>query len=158
MIHSSLILHHNIGMKYADEAFNMGMFFNLKGYIPPERKIPGVGGWRWAMPPTPEFCVGDTNMLVYFGVTPDANPRRQPVEYRWRWVFWRWPCIFHVEFMLFVQLFPRWQRENQPTQRKISVEYRLKASFKIDFHLSAIPRHALVKNSTFIIMYLQRSF
>ena len=31
-------------------------------------KIPGVGGWRWAMPPTPEFCVGDTNMLVYFGV------------------------------------------------------------------------------------------
>ena len=22
-----------------------------------------------AMPPTPEFCVGDTNMLVYFGVT-----------------------------------------------------------------------------------------
>ena len=33
-------------------------------YIPPERKIPGVGGWRWAMPPTPAFCVGDTNMLV----------------------------------------------------------------------------------------------
>ena len=25
------------------------------------------------MPPTPDFCVGDTNMLVYFGVTPDAN-------------------------------------------------------------------------------------
>ena len=35
-----------------------------KAYIPPERKIPGVGGWRWALPPTPEFCVGDTNMLV----------------------------------------------------------------------------------------------
>ena len=32
-------------------------------------------------------------------VTPNANPRRQPVEYRWRWVFWRWPCIFHVYFM-----------------------------------------------------------
>ena len=27
------------------------------------------GAWRWAVPPTPEFCVGDTNMLVYFGVT-----------------------------------------------------------------------------------------
>ena len=50
-----------------------------------------------------------TNMLVYFGVTPDAkpkvcitphaNPRRQSVEYRWRWVFWHWPCIFHVYFM-----------------------------------------------------------
>ena len=35
-----------------------------KAYIPPERKIPCVGGWRWAMPPTPDFCVGDTNMLV----------------------------------------------------------------------------------------------
>ena len=40
-----------------------------------------------------------TNMLVYFGVTPDANPRRQSVEYRWHWVFWRWSCIFHVYFM-----------------------------------------------------------
>ena len=32
-------------------------------------------------------------------VTPDANPRRQSVEYRWRWVpnanFLRWPCTFH---------------------------------------------------------------
>ena len=35
-----------------------------KAYIPPERKIPGVGAWRWAMPPTPGFCIGDTNMLV----------------------------------------------------------------------------------------------
>ena len=38
-------------------------------------------------------------MLVYFGVSPDANPRRQSVEYRWRWVLWCWPCIFHVYFM-----------------------------------------------------------
>ena len=40
-----------------------------KAYIPLRHKIPGVGGWRWAMPLTPECCVGDTNMLVYFGVT-----------------------------------------------------------------------------------------
>ena len=40
-----------------------------KAYIPLQRKIPGVGGWLWAMPPMPEFCFGDTNMLVYFGVT-----------------------------------------------------------------------------------------
>ena len=40
-----------------------------KAYISLRRKVPGVGGWRWAMPPTPEFCVGDTNMLVYFGIT-----------------------------------------------------------------------------------------
>ena len=83
---------------------------DIKAYIPPERKIPGVGGWRWAMPPTPEFCVGDTNMLVStqrqtpdakpkICVSPNAKPQRQPVEYRWRWVFWRWPCIFHVYFM-----------------------------------------------------------
>ena len=53
-----------------------------KAYIPLQRKIPGVGGWRWAMPPTPEFCVGDTNMLEptqtlasgVICVTPDANP------------------------------------------------------------------------------------
>ena len=32
-------------------------------------------------------------------VSPDANPRRQSVEYRWRWVFWHWPCIFHAYFM-----------------------------------------------------------
>ena len=44
-------------------------FQKPKAYIPLRRKIPGVGAWRWAMPQTPEFCVGDTNMLVYFGVT-----------------------------------------------------------------------------------------
>ena len=32
-------------------------------------------------------------------VTPDANPMRQSVVYRWCWVFWHWPCIFHVYFM-----------------------------------------------------------
>ena len=26
-----------------------------KAYIPLRRKIRGVGGWRWALPPTPEF-------------------------------------------------------------------------------------------------------
>ena len=43
-----------------------------KAYIPLRCKIPGVGGWRWAMPPMPEFCVGDTNMLVSFALG-DAN-------------------------------------------------------------------------------------
>ena len=38
-------------------------------YIPLRRKIPGVGGLRWALPPSPELCVGDTNMSVYFGIT-----------------------------------------------------------------------------------------
>ena len=30
---------------------------------------------------------------------PDAKPQHQSVEYRWRWVIWCWPCIFHVYFM-----------------------------------------------------------
>ena len=38
-------------------------------------------------------------------VTPDANPRCQSVEYRWRWVFWHWPCIFHVYFMYILCIF-----------------------------------------------------
>ena len=74
-----------------------------------------------------------TNKLVYFALAdafffalPDAKPRRQPVEYRLRWVSWHRPCTFHVHFMLFVHFFRRWHRENQPTQRQIPVEYRLK--------------------------------
>ena len=51
--------------------------------------------WRWV---TQIFCVlPDAKPKIC--VTPNANPRRQPVEYRWHWVFWSWPCIFHVEFM-----------------------------------------------------------
>ena len=55
-------------------------FSNIKhkAYIPPERKIPCVGGWRWAMPLTPEFCVGGTNMLKCENLPyPTPNPRRQ---------------------------------------------------------------------------------
>ena len=91
-----------------------------KAYIPPERKIPGVGGWRWAMPPTPEFCMEIptcwyilalpptpiTDASPNICVTPDANPRRQSVEYRWRWVpnttLFR---VGHVHFMLFMPFF-----------------------------------------------------
>ena len=35
--------------------------------------------------------------------------------------------IFHVYFMLFLHHFPRWLRENSPTQRQFSVEYGLNA-------------------------------
>ena len=64
-----------------------------------------VGALRWPRPPTPEFCVGETNMLVsknakiFFTphtkpricITPDAKPKRKSVE-----------CTFHVHFMFFV--------------------------------------------------------
>ena len=35
-------------------------------------------------------------------VLPDANPRRQPVEYRWRWVLALGLCVGHVHFIFFV--------------------------------------------------------
>ena len=61
-----------------------------------------------------KICVGDTNMLVSKNakicltpnakhkicVYPDANPKRESVEYRLHWVpnanFLSWPCTFHV--------------------------------------------------------------
>ena len=99
---------------------------NHKAYIPLRRKILASGAGVGQYPPTAEFCVGDTNMLVSENanicVSPNANPRRQPVEYRWRWV----SGVGHVYFMLFVHHFPRWLRENWPTQRQIPVEYGLK--------------------------------
>ena len=35
-------------------------------------------------------------------VIPKANPRRQSVEYRWRWAFWHWAGVGHVHFIFFV--------------------------------------------------------
>ena len=69
----------------------------------------GVGQY----PPMPEFRIGDTNMLVTENakicinpnakpkicISPKGKPKRKSVEYRWCWVFWRWPCIFHVYFI-----------------------------------------------------------
>ena len=35
-----------------------------KAYIPLRRKTIRVGSWHWLTPPTPQFCVGYTNILV----------------------------------------------------------------------------------------------
>ena len=49
----------------------------VKAYIPLRRKTIRVGSWRWLGPPTPQFCVTYTNMLVSKNakicVPPDAN-------------------------------------------------------------------------------------
>ena len=71
----------------------------LKAYIPLQRKTIHGGSWRWHRPPTPQFRVGDTNMLVskiakitfpptpnLKFVLPNENPQRDSVEYRLRWV------------------------------------------------------------------------
>ena len=78
------------------------------------------GALRWSTPPMPEFRVGDTNMLVSKNasitpnaipkicVAPNANPQRESVEYRLRWVpnakYLRWPCRFQVVY----PFFPLW--------------------------------------------------
>ena len=59
-------------------------------------------------------------------VTPDANPRRQSVEYRWHWAFWRWgwrwgwrwPCTFHIFCVDFICVWC-------PTRTPFPVEYGL---------------------------------
>ena len=92
-------------------------YSKAKAYIPLRRKKSCVGPWHWLSPPTPLFCVGDTNMLVSektlknkicilptpknkICVSPDAKPQRQPVEYRLRWVpgvgSLHWACTFHI--------------------------------------------------------------
>ena len=59
----------------------------LKAYIPLRRKNNCVGSWRWLRPPTPEFRVGDTNMLVSENAKPPtpnpkcASPRRQTLNF-----------------------------------------------------------------------------
>ena len=89
------------------------IFGNIKAYIPLRRKTIGVGSWRWLTPPTPHFCLGDTNMLLSENAkTPDAKPKicvlpdaklkRKPVEYRLPWVPTQKSGVGHVHFMFFV--------------------------------------------------------
>ena len=94
-----------------------GLAFS-KAYIPTERKIPGVGGWRWAVHPTPEFCVTQRKIYQHVGifcvklvsenakicVSPNAKPQCQPVEYRLRWVPTQHFRVEHVHFMFFVYI------------------------------------------------------
>ena len=87
---------------------------NMKGTLKPifhcDANTIRVGSSRWLRPLMPQFPVGDSNMLVSKNakicVTPNANPQREQVEYRWRWVpnalFSCWPCRFHVVCVNFV--------------------------------------------------------
>ena len=54
------------------------------------RKTIDVGYWRWLGPPTPQFCVTHTNMLVSKNAkkklaSPNAKPQRETMEYRLCW-------------------------------------------------------------------------
>ena len=65
MIHFSLILHHNMGMKYAEEPFNMGMCiyfflskasFKMGTFSDPQHTHPGI--FILELPPPPGVGVG----------------------------------------------------------------------------------------------------
>ena len=98
-----------------------------KAYIRLRRKTIGVGSWSTLLRPLTQniptcwyilalpnakICVSpDVKLKICVSpdvklkicVSPDANPRRQSMEYRWRWAFWRWgwrwgwrwACTFH---------------------------------------------------------------
>ena len=102
-------------------------------YIPLQRKTIHVESWRWLRPPTPQFHVGDTNMLVSKNgkiyvkhkicVTPNTKPQCKPMEYRLCWApnakFLRWPCTFHVVCAHFICV-------SYPTQTQLQWNMGLK--------------------------------
>ena len=63
---------------------------NSIAYIPLRRKTIGVGSWRWLRPPTPQFCVRYTNMLVSKNALPPTpnlkfafHPTQNPNANQW---------------------------------------------------------------------------
>ena len=69
-----------------------------------------------ALPPTP---IPNANPKIC--VTPDANPRRQSVEYRWRWVPTQNAGVGHVYFIFLC----RFHLRLYPTRTQFLVEYGL---------------------------------
>ena len=116
----------------------------LKAYIPLRHKTIYVWSLCWLRPPTPQFCVGYTNMLVSKNaktcatpntkhkicvtpnakhkmcVTPNAKPQRKPMKYRLSWVsnarLLCLSCTFHVACAYFI-------RVGYPTRTQFAVEY-----------------------------------
>ena len=67
-------------------------------------------------PQTLQICVSpDVKLKICVG--PDTNPRRQSVEYSWRWG-WPWACTFHIFCVDFICVW--WS-----TQTQYPVEYGL---------------------------------
>ena len=59
-------------------------------------------------------------------VTPDANPRRQSVEYRWRWPSGVGAGVGHVHFMLFMSI-----SFASGTQRKLVFQWNMGFSLSV---------------------------
>ena len=103
-------------LTFSDDGEN----YVLSLYSTATQKYLALGVGVGQCPPTPEFCVGDTNMLVSWSqrepflpdakpnisVLSDAKPKRKPVEYRLRLVpgvgSLRWACTFHIFCVNFI--------------------------------------------------------
>ena len=94
--------------------FCLVLKINSKAYIPLRRENTRVGPSCWAIPPTREFCVWDTNMLISKNakicVTPNTNAKICDTPNANRWIIGSIGSptqnsrIGHVDFMLFVSL------------------------------------------------------
>ena len=81
-------------------------------------------------------------------VTPDANPRRQSVEYRWRWVpnanFLRWPCTFPFFWCRFHL---RWVANTKPISSGI---WALKSIVRSPYQWDLPEPHSLYRSKIII--------
>ena len=112
---------------------------NTKAYIPPERKIPGVGGWPndarflryptqniptcWyilALPPTP---IPDANPKIC--ITPDANPDANQWNIGGVGLSGIGAGVGHVHFMLFMSI-----SFALGTQRKLVFQWNMGLTMK----------------------------
>ena len=55
----------------------------IKAYIPLRRKTIRIGYWHWLGPPTPQFCVTYTNMLVSKNAKNVRHPTQNPNASQW---------------------------------------------------------------------------
>ena len=79
MIHFSLILHHNVGMKYAKEPFNMGMFFNLRRPS------------KWVHFQTPNKHIW---AFLYLSRPPGMHQVEQDCTCRYNYTSTVYPCLY----------------------------------------------------------------
>ena len=100
-------------------------FLDCKAYIPLRRKIPGIGGWRWTMPPRQNFALGIPIFWHYlmlkfaFSLTPTPDASQ-----------WNIGCVGSQRKMLALAMYIscflcRFHLRWYPTRTPFPVEYGL---------------------------------
>ena len=106
------------------------IFTNLKPIYSTATQNSGVGGWRWAIAPTPDFCVGIPTCWYLLALPPtpipDANPKIcvTPEASQWN-IGGVGPSgvgagVGHVHFMLFMSI-----SFASGTQRKLIFQWNM---------------------------------